>query len=113
MEIGHTILMQKRNSEKKGVFNVFQFVNSSLTVFTGTYHPMNKQAKNPTAGRNICPVTKSKRSKRLRPPNVSHSTPVSDREQNTPINNVDTETMVALFLLDTFISSWMNAVLTS
>ena len=75
---------------------------------------MKMQVRNPTIGRNICPVMKSNQSKSVSPRNVSVvSTAPNDSEQMAPMMAVATVTMSAAFLREMSSSSWKKAVDTS
>ena len=64
-------------------------------------------------GRNICPVTKSNQSNRVRPPKLRLPVAPSESEQNVPMMQQSTVTMSAPRLREMCSSSWKKAVLTS
>ena len=71
------------------------------------------QVRNPTTGRNTCPVKKSNQSNNVRPKNDRPSTAPNDNEQKAPMIQVEMVTISAAFLRVTTNSSCKNAVETS
>ena len=113
MAIGQINRILKRKSPKKVPLNVPQLVNSSLTIFLGTYHPKKRQVKKLPTGRRICPVTKSKRLNNDFPNSCKSSHAPNDKEQNAPMTAQLNVTIIAARLRVRWNSSWINAVHTS
>ena len=105
MQIGLTKRIMKRKTGKRVPFNVPQLVNSSRTIFFGTYHPKKRQVRKEPTGISNCAVRLSHHPKKSLPQMTNSGTAPCDNEQKIPMIQQMTVSTQAPFLRLIFFSS--------